>query len=298
MDFLTLISKKEKINQAALAVPMALGQNDKFTPFKNRLQEEKPDAVIWQADAIADDFSKEVIWDQVKQGGAQAVDEGELSAMKKASMKAELDKAHEEFLGNWPQIQQQIVLELAQNAKETVGDRFLILAYSNKEAGGQGEMGPADQAFFLTSALKVAGDCFDAVFIPNQLDENLQEKVIEAAKAAQVPFIVSTILTDMDRADLEEQFQKAIKSGAAFLNIELSADFLGQFDVADLDELLVTLKEQYREQVKLVLSMTGLLTKDQLESWLVLPSAFVTLALSEQYQTPMVQSTIKELGWN
>ncbi|MBS9337463.1 hypothetical protein [Fructobacillus parabroussonetiae] len=298
MDFLTQIKEKAAINQATLTVPMALGPNDKFTPFKTLLNEENPDAVIWQADAIADDFSKEVIWDQVKAGGGQAVDDGDLSAMKKAAMKAELEQVHQEFLANWPSIQAQVVQELATNAKETVGDRFLFLAYATTNEGGQGEMAPADQAFFLTSALKVSGQLFDAVFIPSHLDENLQGKVRDAAAAAHVACIETVQVSDLTTASLTEAFEQTLTFGATFVNLELSADMLAQVDLADLEALLTTLSDKYKDQVELVLTLTGQLSKDQLEAWLIFPSAFVTLALSDRYQTPMIHSTVKEVGWH
>ncbi|MDD9138798.1 hypothetical protein H7198_04160 [Fructobacillus sp. CRL 2054] len=298
MDFLTLIKEKKAINQAAIAVPMALGPNDKFTPFRGLLDTENPDAVIWQADAIADDFSKEVIWDQVKQGGAQAVDEGDMSAMKKAAMKAELDKAHEEFLSNWPSIQQQIIQELLQNAKQTANGRYLFLSYATKAEGGSGEMAAADQAFFLVSTLKAGGSDFAGVYIPSQLDENLQGKVREAAKTAGVLTIQTQVLADLTEATLTTAFEKAEAAGDDFLNLEISAAALGEYDVSDIEAILSDLSNKYADKVHLILTLTGQLNKETLEAWLILPSALVTLALSGNYQTPLIQSTMKELGWN
>lgn len=298
MDFLTLINEKKAINQAALAVPMALGPNDKFTPFKARLDSENPDAVIWQADAIADDFSKEVIWDQVKQGGARAVDEGEMSAMKKAAMKSELDQAHQEFLANWPSIQQQIVLELVQNAKETAGNRYLFLSYSTKAEGGQGEMTAADQAFFLTSAMKAGKDIFSGVFLPPLLDENLQNKLITVAKEDGILVISTAVPFKLSEEELRLAFQQAVEKDADIINLEISDALFSEVDLAEMDGWLSALLEEYGNKVDLMLTLTGQLVKDQVESWLVLPSILVTLSLSEQYQTAKIKSTIKELGWN
>ncbi|MBS9334735.1 type I 3-dehydroquinate dehydratase [Fructobacillus sp. M1-13] len=297
MNFLTVAKEKQRINQAVLAVPMALGPNDKLTPFVNRLNEENPDAVIWQADAIADDFSKEVIWDQVKQGGAKTVDDGDMSSMKKASMKAELEQAYQEFLANWPSIQQQIVQELVQNARQTAGERYLFLSYQNKEEGGRGEMGPADQAFFLTSALKVAGDAFSGVYVPSQLDENLQEKVRDAANEAGVPVILTVALAELTKESLSKAFEKAAVFGADFVNLECSGNSLSAVEVSDVELMLQSLADKYTNKVLPILTITKDLSKDQLEAWLVLPSALVTLALSEQDKTPLIQSTVRSLGW-
>lgn len=299
MDLLALLNEKKTINQAALAAPMALGPNDKFTPYKNLLNEENPDVVIWQADAIADDFSKEVIWDQVKQGGAQAVDEGDLSAMKKAALKSELDQAHQEFLANWPGIQKQIVQELVQNAKETAGERSLFLAYSTKAEGGLGEMGPADQAFFLTTALNESKGAFSAVFIPELLDENLQEKVQESAQKQGTLVIRTTTLQELTEMELSKAFDGAADKGTNLLNLEMAAASVSEIDPADLDAALVDLMNRpAADQLHVMLTLTGQLSKDQIETWLILPSALVTLALSANYQTPKIKSTIKELGWN
>ncbi|MCO0831540.1 type I 3-dehydroquinate dehydratase [Fructobacillus sp. W13] len=293
MDFKTLISEKQNINQAALAVPMALGPNDKFTPFKHALDEQNPDVVIWQADAIADDFSKEVIWDQVKQGGANAVDEGEMSAMKKASMKAELDKAYEEFIGNWPAIQKQIVQELVQNAAQTANDRFLFLSYATKEEGGMGEMAPADQTLFLVSALKVSNGAFSAVYLPENLDENLQDKVREAAKEAGVLVIETMTMPDLEEDTIQSAYDAFVQAGSDIVNLQVPNEVLGAADVADVEGYLSALKKD----VPVMVTLTGLLTKDQVEAWLVFPSALVTLALGENYQTPLIKSTVRELGW-
>ncbi|MBS9338241.1 type I 3-dehydroquinate dehydratase [Fructobacillus sp. M2-14] len=293
MDFKTLIQEKQNINQAALAVPMALGPNDKFTPFKHALDEQNPDAVIWQADAIADDFSKEVIWDQVKQGGANAVDEGDMSAMKKASMKAELDKAYEEFIGNWPEIQKQIVQELVQNAAQTVNGRYLFLSYSNKEEGGLGEMTPADQAFFLVTALKVSNGAFSAVYLPETLDENLQEKIREAAKEAGVMVIETMTMPDLDEDTIQSTYKAFDEAGSDIVNMQVSTDVLGAAEVSDVEAYL----SELQNDIPVMVTMTGELTKDQVEAWLVFPSALVTLALGENYQTPIIKSTVRELGW-
>lgn len=295
MDFLTLLNEKKTINQAALAVPMALGPNDKFTPYKSLLNKENPDVVIWQADTIADDFSKEVIWDQVKQGGAQAVDEGDLSAMKKAALKSELDQAHQEFLANWPGIQKQIVQELVQNAKETAGERFLFLAYSTKAEGGFGEMGPADQAFFLSTALNESKGAFSAVFIPELLDENLQEKVQEAAQKQGTLVIRTTTLQELTETELTKAFKDAADKRTDLLNLEMTSASVSETDPAALVDLMT---RPAADRLHVMLTLTGQLSKDQIETWLILPSALVTLVLSANYQTPKIKSTIKELGWN
>ncbi|GAP02180.1 3-dehydroquinate dehydratase [Fructobacillus pseudoficulneus] len=296
MKITELFEQKKPIAQSALAVPMALGPNDKFTPFKELLDQKNPDAVIWQADAIADEFSKEVIWDQVKDGGAQAVDERDVSAMKKASMKAELDQAYQEFLSNWPAIHQQIVGELVNNALETAGDHLMLLAYTSKAAGGRGELSHADQAYFLATALQAGGDQFAGVYLPEELDENLQEKVIAVAQKVGVPVIATKTVYDASPDTIQSTFAAASATGAAVINLQMSTDVLAEIDLADLELILANLADQAGDK-SLVLTMTGLLSKDQMESWLVFQSALVTLALGENFQTDLIQSTISELGW-
>ncbi|GAP00430.1 hypothetical protein [Fructobacillus ficulneus] len=296
MKITELFEQKKAIAQSALAVPMALGPSDKFTPFKKTLDEKNPDAVIWQADAIADEFSKEVIWDQVKAGGAEAVDERDLSAMKKAAMKAELDQAYQEFLSNWPAIHQQVVSELVNNAFATAGNHLVLLAYSGKAVGGQGELSPVDQAFFLANALKAGGERFAGVYLSAELDEGLQAKVVEAADQAGVPVIATGQVDEMTETAFQAVYQQLLSSNPAAVNLHVSADCLAEIDLADLELVLANLAEQ-DSSVSLILTMTGILSKDQIEAWLVFSSALVTLSLGENWQTPLIQSTVSELGW-
>ncbi|MCK8627105.1 type I 3-dehydroquinate dehydratase [Fructobacillus cardui] len=296
MKITELFEQKKPIAQSALAVPMALGPADKFTPFQQALDQKNPDAVIWQADAIVDEFSKEVIWDQVKAGGAQAIEERDASAMKKAAMKAELDRAHQEFLSNWPAMHQQIVKELVDNALQTAGDHLVLLAYTTKEAGGQGELAPADQAYFLATALQVGADRFAGVYLPEELDENLQEKVIAVAEKVAVPVIRTGIIDDLTPETIRSAFSALLTKDPDVVNLQVVADRLAEIDLADFELILAGLADQAGETA-LVLTVTGILSKDQIESWLVFQSALVTLALGENWQTPLIKSTISELGW-
>ncbi|CAK1247496.1 3-dehydroquinate dehydratase (AroD) [Fructobacillus tropaeoli] len=296
MKITELFEQKKPIAQSALAVPMALGPADKFTPFKQALDQKNPDAVIWQADAIVDEFSKEVIWDQVKAGGAQAVEERDASAMKKAAMKAELDQAHQEFLSNWPAMHQQIVKELVDNALQTAGDHLVLLAYTTKEAGGQGELAPADQAYFLATALQAGADRFAGVYLPEELDENLQEKVIAVAEKVAVPVIRTGIIDDLTPETIRAAFSALLTKNPDVVNLQVAADRLAEIDLADFELILAGLADRAGE-IALVLTVTGILSKDQIESWLVFQSALVTLSLGENWQTPLIKSTISELGW-
>ncbi|MDF7636889.1 type I 3-dehydroquinate dehydratase [Leuconostocaceae bacterium ESL0958] len=296
MTFSTVLQDKAAINQALLAVPMALGPNEKLTPFQNALATQNPDAVIWQADTIADDFSKEVVWDQVKEAGAQALAEGDLSAMAKAAKKAELDQAQQEFLANWPAMQVQIVEELLANAVQTAGDHFLLLAYDRQDEGGQGEMSPADQTFFLVTALKASQGRIAAVYLPADLDENLQEKIQVAAKEAGASVIITKALTDPSPKAIAQAFEQGQAAGADLVNLAIDGASLSDYSLADIEDALSALPSEQGTQP--MVTLTGLLAKDQVEAWLVWPSAIVTLALGERYQTAKIKSTVAEIGWS
>ncbi|MDF7626648.1 type I 3-dehydroquinate dehydratase [Lactobacillaceae bacterium L1_55_11] len=190
MTLATLLKIPQPSNRPLIAVPITLGPNDKFGPVQAALQDQNPDLVEWRADYIADAFSQEVIWQQVKEGARQKLEAESLSALSEATLLGKLDEARQEFLTNWPAINAQLIKELVKSIFDEFGHFPIVLTYRSKAQGGQGELDSQAIAHFLIDALG-CGFPFAAVDVEDTLPANLKEQVIATAKAHQVPVILS-----------------------------------------------------------------------------------------------------------
>jgi 3-dehydroquinate dehydratase I len=111
-----------------------------------------------------------------------------------------------------------------------------------------------------------------------------------------VPVIRTGIIDDLTPETIRAAFSALLTKNPDVVNLQVAADRLAEIDLADFELILAGLADRAGETA-LVLTVTGILSKDQIESWLVFQSALVTLALGENWQTPLIKSTISELGW-
>lgn len=233
-----------------IAVPLMLGPTGKLTPFAQKLQAQNPDIVEWRADYIADDFSQAVMWQQVKAGAQAELNQKNVSTMTEAKMLAEIDNAKQEFLANWPMMNQQVIKELTAAVFNSVGEFPVLLTYRTQSQGGKGEMSPVEVATFLTFALQ-SGYPFAAVDIEYTMPEELRAKVITTARQQQVPVILSYHDMNQTPDDLHAQLLDMAKPDIDIIKLAVMPQ-----NANDVDRLLLATRAFSESQDKPLITMS------------------------------------------
>lgn len=243
-----------------IAVSLTLGPNDKITPFAQKLQEQNPGIVEWRADYIADDFSRPVMWQQVKAGAQAELAQKEVSAMTEAKLMSEMDAAQQEFNANWPIMNVQIIKELTGSLFNTIGSFPIILTYRTKAQGGKGEMSPMEYTTFVIAALQ-SGYHFTAVDVEYTLDSDLRDKIFQVARSLNIPLILS--YHDFNETpNVAEIIEDMAKSGADIIKLAVTPN-----DEQDVQRLLDDTNQTAISQSLVTISMGDLGRRSRIEGY-------------------------------
>ncbi|CAH1851393.1 type I 3-dehydroquinate dehydratase [Convivina intestini] len=277
-------------NRPVIAVPMTLGPQDKFSPFARELATQNPDVVEWRADYIVDEFSQEVIWQQVKAGAQQELAQKNVSKLTEAKMLSELESARQEFLTNWPAMQREIIKEIVSNVFDTVGQYPVILTYRTKSQGGQGEFNELEYVTFIMAALQT-GFPFAAIDLEDTLESGLKEKIIQAAKAREIPVLLSYHDWQTTPVNLEKVIQYLADQPVQIVKLAVMPQV-----AADVDRLLnaTAAMAPVISQPLVTMAMGPFGEKSRIEGYKY-GSQMTFATLSSQYSSAPGQLTVAQL---